>query len=250
MSKLYKIPNLSNQEILGLITQFFVNFNEHEEYCKDEATNLLNLYYEYFMRKENIDTIKINTTLHFSKLSKDDGYAYLLWDVKHNYEVYLDKKHASGRKTDAFLYEKLVYLIIDAGHEFQHIVQHETKSRKYNKDFDKNVRRTEYNYRSNVNSINKKHLRHALNKHLENLNIIHCSEIDADEISTKISLMLVEDIINNSGNLDTNFIDFMNAIKVLIIEEHFARKNGYKECEKNEEHAKRYLKTMDVTLTI
>ena len=42
----------------------------------------------------------------------------------------------------------------------------------------------------------------------------------------------------------------MNAIKVLIIEEHSARKNGYKECEKNEEHAKRYLKTMDVTLTI
>lgn len=250
MSKLYKIPQLSNQDILNLISEFFKNFKEHEEYCKDEATNLLNLYYDYFMRKFHIDTTKINTTLHFSKLSKDDGYAYLLWDVKHNYNVYLDKKYASGRPTDAFLYEKLVYLIIDTGHEFQHIVQHETSSLDTVIDFDMKVEDTKQAYLSKVNSRNKKHLKHALNKHLENLNIIHYSEIDADEMSTKISLMLVEDIIKSAGNLDADFIDFMNAIKVLIIEEHSARKNGYKECEKNEEHAKRYLQTIDVNLTI
>ena len=249
MNKLYRIQKLSNQEILNLINEFFTNFNKYEEYCKDEAINLLKLYYEYFMRKCNIDTSKINTTIHLSKLDNDDGYAYLLWDIKHNYEVYLDKKLAKGEPTDAFLYEKLVYLIIDAGHEFQHIVQHETKSHNATIDYDMKVEDTRQAYLKHVNSQNKKHLKHTLNKHLENLGVIHSSEIEADEILTKISLMLVDDIIK-VNKTDSSFNDFMNALKVLIIEEHNTRKNGYKECEKNEQYAKRYLKTMNVNLTI
>lgn len=250
MNKLYKIPKLSNHDVLSLISEFFKNFNKYQAYCRDEAINLINLYYEYFMRKCKINSSAINTTIHLSKIANDDGYAYLLWDVKHNYEVYLDKKLASGKPTDPFLYENLVYLIIDAGHEFQHIVQHESNSHEAIIDFDMKVEDTKQAYFNKVNSRNKKHLKHTLNKHLENLGIIHSSEIEADEMSTKISLMLVDDIIKNSNNSDDYFIDFMNAIKVLIIEEHVGRKNGYKECEKNEEHAKRYLQTMDVTLPI
>lgn len=243
MNKLYNIPNLSDEDIIKLINKFFYNVYNNNEFCQTEAINLLHLYLEYFMRKHKMNTSSFKTLIHAVKVDEEKEYAYLLTGTKHNYDVYLDKNLLHDYNEDPYIYDKIVYFLMDAGHEFYHIVQNEQNVPSY-QDIEEKTDLALEVYYENVNSQNKKHLKNHLNKHLANLSLIHRTEIQADTMSTGTLLVLLDELITlNAGKSQTLVSLYKNLTRRVKFEDKI-RKNAYRQATSSENQVAEYLNSL------
>lgn len=195
---LERLHKFSDNKLISLMRHYFQTINEYDSVSRDETINFLYYYNEYILRLNNIDTQNYNIVIHHDYSSEQNISAFM-YKTKDVFHVHIQKKllqEIIDKKRGA-----LIELLIDAGHEFQHIVQY----LQYNDDI-ADYETQKDDIASAIDAIPKvkklKKLRHSLCQHNDSLNYLHPIELDADKKSYNYVLNLLNTLIVGEQNVD------------------------------------------------
>lgn len=195
---LEKLHKIDDNKLLSLMKQYFKTLHDYGSVSKDETINFLYYYNEYILRLNGIDLFDFKLVIHHDYSSECNVSAFM-YQIKDVFHVHIQKRllqEIIDMKKGSF-----IELLVDAGHEFQHIVQYLLN---YKSISDYEVQK--YDIETVLEKIPKikthKKLRHSLNQHNDSLNYLHPIELDADRKSYKYLFTLLDTIMSCEQNED------------------------------------------------
>lgn len=204
---LERLHKIDDNKLLSLMTLYFKTIHDYGSVSRDETINFLYYYNEYILRQNGIDLPNFKMIIHHDYTS-DYNVSAFMYQIKDVFHVHVQKRLLQDiidKKKGAF-----IELLLDAGHEFQHIVQY-LLDYKGISDYETQ----KYDIEIALEEIPKikphKKLRNSLNQHNDSLNYLHPIEIDADQKSYRYLLNLLDTIM--SYELDEDFLKELSLYK-------------------------------------
>lgn len=206
MNKIFELKKAEQS-----VRNYFYNLYLHHDCCANETLNALTDYLIYILLKNDLDPADFTIRIHPVKEIEDGTVALLNYDEKHSntFDLYLLKEkfrvHNFEEISNAF------FAFVDAGHEFQHIVQYAI-SRDLVSDYDNSIMNLDSNMLDVLNLDTKqpkryKHVENLFNRYETEIGKVSTIEKEADILSYEYLLELILNIINKEK--DYVFADFM-----------------------------------------
>ncbi len=224
--------NLKEKEMFDLMLNYFSTIVKNLEISADETKMFLMLYLEYVLRLYRIDSSQINTNINLvKKLAYNNMEAYLQYFEKQNkFEFYFlrddfklafynNKIYTNLPKSKRLIprlvqnenaLHHFIYKLTISGHEFHHVVQLLTNRGAY-ADYLKEREEAIRYFETSATKENFKLLAKETSKRLEDIDFKHPMEIEANVLSYKYMLWLLNELINRAK--DDNLKKFLFDMK-------------------------------------
>lgn len=205
---------------------YLYNIYAHQDCCETETYNAVQDYYKLIMLTNGINYEEYSMTLHLVSSLSDEIYA-LMDQEEHDetrFNVYLRKDnfrvHNSAETSIAF------FNLIDAGHEFHHIVQYIQEPDIVN-DYDDRYSEIESSMLMIANQCKGepkqfKHIDKIFDRYELEIMLISTMEKQADLKSYRFLINLLNEIVQNDE--DINFANFLYNCKFYITDDFKQRK--------------------------
>ena len=218
MNKTYGISKLNDEEILNKCYKYFEIMAKDNEISPDETREFLMLFLEFILRKNGINSNDYSINIFFpNKLKTDKFEAYLHYSEKQNkFDVYFLRDDMKFGRHNNRLYCKIdgkpsshigdygvlhhyIYKVTISGHEFQHIVQVITNRALY-EDYLRQRQEIYENFKLAATRDTFKILAKSANQNLDDIYLLHPIEIEANMLSYKYMLMLLNSLLKRTDD--------------------------------------------------
>lgn len=210
------------------IKNYLDNLYINENCSSTETQNFLRDYLNVILLSNGINPRKLAIDMHFDKDfgANVGAFVYPKRTIK-GYDVHFRKDMLSMHNKSEF--NKILTLIIYAGHEFEHIVQFENSPKRIRKFYNSKDILCDMATSAIEQSDSDRKCRkilHLVRDHLDQLGLLSSTEIDADTYSYADILSLLDKFAMVEP--DDQLIEYYNALAYAIISHMKDRKKSYK----------------------
>ena len=220
--KTYDLTKFGKKDLLILMNNYLKSALNNGEVCRDETMDFLRVYLEYILRLNNRTSEGVVCVFHEATDMNDGEVAYMTCDNKNNCDVYLAKnlfknkylpkptemedisneeRRNRNHQFQSFV-NKLAYLMTDAGHEIQHVIQY-LNNGDSSADMDRKIEKLEHVCEENKTFENRKKLKRIMYKHSRCIGALHKSEIQANKKANEYANDVLYSLLRLNGDAET-----------------------------------------------